>query len=74
LTKNTEQESYEFIRAHADCGELRWEYKLESSDVVGRMKHDEDIEDWSDDDIKQVTEMMLGIPEDQVDKIEVIWH
>ena len=64
-------ENYKYVRAIADCGDLRWEYQLADSDVLGRMSHDEDVSDWSDDDIIHVTRAMLDVPESV--PVEVVW-
>lgn len=64
---------YEYIRAIVDCGELRWEYKLKAFDVSGSMSHDEDVSEWSDEDIKTVTRMMLDVNDDDPVEIEVQW-
>ncbi len=45
------EESYEYIKAIVDCGELRWEYCLKGSHQVSRMSHDEDVSDYSDEEI-----------------------
>ena len=66
-----EKEVFEWIRAIVDCGSLRWQYKVNTSDVVGGDAHDEDISDWTDDDIKDMTCSMLGVKDDQRDLIEI---
>lgn len=69
---NDESANYEYVRAIVDCGELRWEYKVEDASVPGRMTHDEDVTDYSDDDIRDITRMMLDCPDSQ--EIEVLYY
>jgi hypothetical protein len=54
-------ERYEYIRAIIDCGSLRWEYKIKGRSVVGRMDHDEDVDNYSDEDIRQITRQVLNV-------------
>ncbi len=68
-----EKEHYEYVRARICCGELSWEYQIKTPGAPqGRMSHDEDVSDYTDDDIKQLTRDMLDCPDDQ--EIEVIWE
>jgi hypothetical protein len=69
--KPTEKEKYEYIRAIVDCGELRWEYKMVGSEVIGRMAHDEDVSQWSDEEIIDVTCAMLDVEDGERDKVSV---
>lgn len=64
-------ERYKFITATVDCGTLIWTYKVESSHTYGRMGHDEDVSEWSDDDIIKLTMDMLSVDESQRSLIEV---
>lgn len=50
-----DSERYDYIRAIVDCGNLCWEYKLKGNSVAGKMSHDEDVSDWSEDDIRKLT-------------------
>ncbi len=74
-TNQTEEnESYEYVRAIADCGELRWEYKISGNDSQGSMSHDEPVDDYSEDDIRDLTVSMLDIPDDKKEEIEIIYR
>lgn len=72
MAKTTER--YEYVKATVDCGELSWKYKVVGMETTGSMRHDEDVSEWSDDDIREVTAMMLDVPDDDRDKIEVRWN
>lgn len=56
---------YEHITAVVDCGSLHWEYKLVGALTPGRMDHDEDVEEWDNEQIIDVTMTTLTVPEDQ---------
>ena len=64
------KDKYLFITAIVDCGSLHWEYQVEGLKEA-RVNHDEDVEDWSDDDIKDLTIRMLDVPADQQHLISV---
>lgn len=64
-------EQYQFIKATVDCGELTWEYALEGRSPQ-RMIHDEDVDDWTDEDIVDLTVDMLSVDPTQRGIIEVI--
>jgi len=57
---------YKYIKAIVDVktGELVWEYQLEGSAVVGRMRHDEPVDGYTERDIIDLTCKMLDA-EDQ---------
>lgn len=65
------KEKYAYVRAIVDCGSLRWEYQIEGSAVAGHMNHDEDVSDWSQDDVIRCTRSMLSL--DQDEKVEVVY-
>ena len=65
-------ERYEYVNAIICCGELRWKYKVEGCDVSGSMPHDEDVSDWTDEEIIDLTCNMLDVSDDQRGLIEVI--
>lgn len=67
------EKKYEYVKARVDCGELCWEYKLIGSYIVGRMAHDEDVSDWSENQIVDVTCLMLDVDKDQRKIVEVQW-
>ena len=69
-----DDEQHEFIRAHVDCGDLRWESKLVGNPRVARMQHDEDVSDYTDQDIRDLTVQMLDVSDEQVGLIEVIYE
>lgn len=63
------EETYEYVVATVDCGELNWRYKLRGK-PEGRMAHDEDVSEWSLTDIEHLTREMLDIPEGTPVKVE----
>ena len=67
-------ERYEYVKATVCCGELTWKYKITGSDVLGSMGHDEDVSEWSDREIINLTAAMLDVPKDNREVIEVIWN
>jgi hypothetical protein len=69
--KPGEGEEYESITATVDCGELSWRYKVKGAQVPGRLAHDEDVTDWSDEDIVNLTMSMLEVPEHQRSLVKV---
>ena len=72
MSKN---ERYEYIKVHVDCdGEVSWESKLVDNWRVARMTHDDDVSDFSEQDIRDLTVAMLDVPKDQVELIEVIYE
>jgi len=66
-----DDEKYEYVKAYIDCGTLRWEYRVVGRDVPGGMSHDEDVDGWSDEEIRELTRTMLDVPEDV--HIEVLY-
>lgn len=64
------EEPKPFCRAIVDCGNLRWEYRHPGAKVEGRMSHDEDVSDFSQEDIIDLTRSMLGLaPEETVEVV-----
>jgi hypothetical protein len=66
-----EGEEYEWISAIADCGDLRWEYKVKGNQMPGRQDHDEEIQGWTNEDIIECTMRVLAVPEHQRSLIQV---
>jgi hypothetical protein len=66
-----DEERFEYVRAIVDCGTLRWEYKLIDSFHTGRMEHDEDVTEWTEQDIIDLTCRMLYVPDDNRDVVRV---
>ena len=67
----SESGPFEYVRAIIIGDELRWEYKINTSPVQGSMSHDDDISDYTDMDIIELTMSMVGVPEEQKDLIEI---
>ena len=66
-------ERYEWIKAIVSCGELRLEYRLEGSLATGHWAHDEDVSEWTDDEIRRVAAGLISA-EDQEKEIQVEWR
>lgn len=65
-------ERYEWVKAIVCGDELRWEYKLEGSDMIGGQSHDEDVSDWTEEEIKKLTCMSLELEErDLADRLTI---
>lgn len=63
-------DEYKYIRAIVDCGELRWEYKVTGCAMSGSQGFDEDVGDYTNDDIVDLMSM-LSVEESQREMIEV---
>ncbi len=67
-----DSDEYEFITATRDAeGNLSWSYRAKGADRPGSQAHDEDVSEWSDDDIRDLTMSTLGVPEHQRDLIVI---
>ena len=64
MAKKAEKDDggYLWFKATVDCGELTFRYRLKDAVVDGGETHDEDVEDWSDDDIKNSHSVSLTFP------------
>jgi hypothetical protein len=70
--KPGEGTEYEYITATVDCGDLSWSYKVKGAQMPGRLDHDDDdVTDWDDKDIRDLTMTTLEVPEHQRDLIEI---
>lgn len=66
------EEIYEYIRATVDCGDLTIRYQVKGNPSPGRMDHDEDVSDFTDDEIKDLIVMLLDVPDKQKDLIVIM--
>lgn len=65
-------ESYAFIHAVVEDGELTLQYRLNGNNQTGSLRHDEDVTGWSDREIRQLTAYLLGLgTAEQVDLVDV---
>lgn len=64
-------ERYEWIKAIRSSEELRWEYRLEGAARDGRQDHDEDVSDYTDKQIIELTASMLDVRDDNRDVIQI---
>jgi len=63
---------YDYIRAIVSAdGRLRWEYKLHGLFATG-MTHDENVQDYTDEQIKALTVQMLSVQPSDRKRIEVL--
>lgn len=63
----------EYCRARVDFeGNLTLKYRWSKLKVEGSMAHDENVLDWSDDDIVDLVADLVGIPDEEVEKVEVL--
>lgn len=69
--KTTTKGQYEFIKAIVSGNSLRWEYKLAGNRVVGRQSHDEDVSNWSEREILDLTYQILDVSEPEKDVVQV---
>ncbi len=66
---------YEWIKATIECGELIVTYQIEGESKPRSSPHDDEIaSDYTDDEIRDLTVVMLDVPDGQRDMIEVIWN
>ena len=68
-----ETEKYEYIRALIDGEDLTMEHKTEGNPVKGRTDHDEDVSDWSEEDVRDLIVALLGVSEEQRGIIDIQW-
>jgi Zn ribbon nucleic-acid-binding protein len=71
MAKAKQKEVYEFIRAEVDCGELVIKSRLIGNAVTAICKHDEDVSEWSETEIKQCVKFTLALDYDETKLIEV---
>lgn len=64
-------EEYKYIRATVTDGQLHMDYLVEGAFVAGSDTHDEDVSDWTEEDIIECVMMTLGAEEKDRPKIEV---
>lgn len=64
---------YEYVRATVTDGSLRIEYKIPGL-VAGRQSHDEDVSEWTDDEIRDLVGRLLDVRKGLADTIDVIWN
>lgn len=73
-TKAEKKTGYEYVRAIRDAeGNLRWEYKLHGN-ISARMSHDDDVSEYSEQDIVRLTASMLSVEEHEIGVIEVSYE
>lgn len=65
------QDGYEYIKAIVDCGELRWEYKVKGGLCPGSMHHEEDVSEYTEEQIIDLTCEVLTVEDNQRDLVEV---
>lgn len=71
--KKSAFEHYDFIRATVDCdGDMRMEYRLKNLTVVGNQSHDEDVSQWTDEEIRRCVRSLLSVDENDPVVVEVI--
>lgn len=64
---------YEYVKAIRDLdGNLRWEAKLKGASAVERLRHDEDVADFSNHDLRKLTRLMLSIETDDPVVIQLL--
>ena len=72
MSQSDDDDRYEYVKAIVeDGGQLRWQHKVFGSEAVGRMRHDESVEGWSDEAIIELTCSMLCVEDDNRDVITV---
>lgn len=60
------EEEYEYVRCGVDCGELIRVYKMPNG-TEQQMKHDEEVDDYTEKQIKELAVDMLGATFDKVE-------
>ena len=66
-------QQYKTILATVTEGQLTWTYKLEGCQTSS-MTYEEDVSDWTDNEIIGLTCNMLSVSKDQRSSIEVVWN
>jgi hypothetical protein len=62
---------YEYIRAVRDGAHLTITYRLNGAAVEGSESHDEDVSDWTRQDIERVVRSLLSVDPDDPVKIDI---
>ncbi len=66
-------DTYKFVRAVVEDGELHWEYQIDELGAPqGSMGHDEDVSDYSEEEIVEITKQMLDLPSDQTVEVQYV--
>lgn len=69
------EEFYDYVTATISCGQIYWRYQIHGLDVPGSQSfNDEDVSEWTDKDIVDLTCNMLDIPESEKHIIKVVWN
>jgi len=61
-------DGYEWFKACVDCGALTFRYRVRGSTRDGSQAHDEDVDGWSDADIRALAARIFDV---QPSKVEV---
>lgn len=73
--RNTDGEAYHDISASVDTeGNLRIRYRVENANRPGSESHDENVSSWSDDEVRELIESMLGMDEGTLEDLEIDWE
>ena len=67
----SDKQHYAYITAEVDCGEVLFVYRLIGNEVEGTQLWDEDVSDWSDDDIINLARQALDVEKDDPVQIKV---
>lgn len=72
---NRSDDQLVYCTAKVDCeGNLTMRYKWRDLLVEGSMRHDENVADWSDDDIVGLVADLIGCSDEDAEKIVVEWE
>ena len=67
----SKKEEYEYITAEVDCGTLVVRSKLKDNPRESRDRHDEDVSEWTDSDIRQCVKGLLALDSEETKIIQV---
>lgn len=71
--KDEGSDTLEYCRATVDLeGNLTMVYKWSHLKVRGSLSHDENVLDWSDDDIAGLVAALIGCSDEDAERIEVL--
>jgi hypothetical protein len=64
---------YDWMKVTVTEGKARIDYRVTGLKRDGHDGIDEDVSEWDDDSLRMIASRMLGVPDEDANKIEVVW-